>query len=41
MRMPQYALLLSITFGLMGIFTPYNTGPSPVCCGSGYRPSVD
>jgi di/tricarboxylate transporter len=33
MRIPQYALLLSITFGLMGSFTPYGTGPSPACCG--------
>jgi L-tartrate/succinate antiporter len=41
MNMPHYALLLSLTLGLMGIFTPYSTGPSPVYYGSGYVPSSD
>jgi L-tartrate/succinate antiporter len=41
MNMPHYALLLSLTLGLMGIFTPYSTGPSPVYYGSGYLPSSD
>jgi L-tartrate/succinate antiporter len=39
--MPQYALLLCLTLGLMGILTPYATGPSPVYYGSGYLPSKD
>jgi L-tartrate/succinate antiporter len=29
------ALLLCATLGLMGILTPYATGPSPVCHGCG------
>jgi L-tartrate/succinate antiporter len=30
------ALLLAYTLGLIGILTPYATGPSPVYFGSGY-----
>lgn len=41
MNMPQFALLLCLTLGLMGIITPYGTGPSPVYYGSGYLPSRD
>jgi L-tartrate/succinate antiporter len=41
MNMPQFSLLLCLTLGLMGIFTPYGTGPSPVYYGSGYLPSRD
>jgi L-tartrate/succinate antiporter len=37
----QYALLLCLTLGIMGIITPYGTGPSPVYYGSGYMPSAD
>ena len=36
-----FALLMSLTLGLMGILTPYATGPSPVYYGSGYIPSKD
>jgi L-tartrate/succinate antiporter len=39
--MAQYALLLSLTLGIMGIISPYGTGPSPVYYGSGYLPSAD
>lgn len=39
--MAQFALLLCLTLGLMGIVTPYGTGPSPVYYGSGYLPSRD
>jgi L-tartrate/succinate antiporter len=39
--MAQFALLLSLTLGIMGIITPYGTGPSPVYYGSGYIPSAD
>jgi L-tartrate/succinate antiporter len=39
--MPQYALLLALTLGIMGIISPYGTGPSPVYYGSGYLPSAD
>jgi len=35
----QYALLLCLALGIMGIITPYGTGPSPVYYGSGYLPS--
>jgi L-tartrate/succinate antiporter len=31
-----YALLLCFTLGIMGIITPYATGPSPVYFGSGF-----
>lgn len=31
-----YALLLCFSLGIMGIITPYATGPSPVYFGSGY-----
>ena len=36
-----WALLLSYTLGLMGILTPYTTGPSPIYYGSGYIPGKD
>jgi L-tartrate/succinate antiporter len=39
--MPQYAMLLCLTLGIMGIISPYATGPSPVYYGSGYLPSAD
>jgi L-tartrate/succinate antiporter len=41
MPMSQYALLLCLTLGIMGIITPFATGPSPVYYGSGYLPSKD
>jgi L-tartrate/succinate antiporter len=31
-----FALLLCLSLGLMGILTPYATGPSPVYFGCGY-----
>ena len=39
--MAQYSLLLCLTLGIMGILTPFATGPSPVYYGSGYLPSKD
>jgi len=39
--MPQFAMMLCGTLGIMGILTPYATGPSPVYYGSGYLPSGD
>ncbi|MCK6428884.1 MAG: anion permease [Burkholderiaceae bacterium] len=36
-----FALLLVFTLGIMGILTPYATGPSPVYYGSGYVPAKD
>jgi L-tartrate/succinate antiporter len=36
-----FSLLLCLTLGIMGIITPYATGPSPVYYGSGYLPSAD
>jgi L-tartrate/succinate antiporter len=36
MPMKTLALLLCGTLGLMGILTPYATGPSPIYYGSGY-----
>jgi L-tartrate/succinate antiporter len=37
----QYALLLCLSLGVMGIISPYATGPSPVYYGSGYLPAAD
>jgi L-tartrate/succinate antiporter len=36
-----FALLLALTLGLMGVISPYATGPSPVYYGSGYIPAKD
>ena len=41
MNMVEYSLLLCLTLGIMGILTPFATGPSPVYYGSGYLPSKD
>ena len=40
-NVPQFALLLCLTLGIMGVLTPYATGPSPVYYGSGYLPAKD
>jgi L-tartrate/succinate antiporter len=37
----SWALLLSYPLGLMGILTPYGTGPSPIYYGCGYIKSRD
>ncbi|QEZ46581.1 anion permease [Cupriavidus oxalaticus] len=39
--MDSFALMLALTLGMMGILTPYGTGPSPVYFGSGYLPAGD
>jgi L-tartrate/succinate antiporter len=36
-----WALVLAYTFGIMGILTPYATGPSPIYFGSGYIKGKD
>ncbi len=36
-----FSLVLMLSLGIMGILTPYATGPSPVYYGSGYLPSKD
>ena len=36
-----FALLLVYSIGLMGVITPYATGPAPVYFGSGYIPRRD
>ena len=41
MPMKALTLALCLTLGIMGILTPYATGPSPVYYGSGYLPSDD
>lgn len=41
MPMESFALMLALTLGIMGILTPYGTGPSPVYFGSGYLPAAD
>ena len=35
------ALALALSLGIMGIISPYGTGPSPVYAGSGYLPGAD
>jgi L-tartrate/succinate antiporter len=41
MPVDKMALLLCLQLGIMGIITPYGTGPSPVYYGSGFLPSKD
>jgi L-tartrate/succinate antiporter len=41
MDMRELALVLGGTHGIMGILTPYASGPSPAYYGSGYLPSKD
>ena len=41
MPVAQLTLLLVLTLGIIGILTPYATGPSPVYYGSGYIPGRD
>ncbi len=41
MPVAQLSMLLVLTLGIMGILTPYATGPSPVYYGSGYIPGRD
>lgn len=40
-NMQMLALALCLQLGIMGVITPYATGPSPVYYGSGYLPSAD
>jgi L-tartrate/succinate antiporter len=40
-NMTTLALGLCLQLGIMGILTPYATGPSPVYYGSGYLPAAD
>ena len=39
--MHTLALGLCLQLGIMGILTPYASGPSPVYYGSGYLPAAD
>ena len=41
MNVSELALLLCLTLGIMGVLTPFATGPSPVYYGSGYLPTKD
>jgi L-tartrate/succinate antiporter len=36
-----FAMLLVFSLGVMGVLTPYATGPAPVYFGSGYIPRRD
>lgn len=40
-ELPRFALELCLTLGLMGIISPYASGPSPIYYGSGYLPARD
>jgi L-tartrate/succinate antiporter len=40
-NMTTLAMGLCLQLGIMGILTPYATGPSPVYYGSGYLPTAD
>jgi L-tartrate/succinate antiporter len=37
----QFTLTLLVMNGIMGVLTPYGTGPSPVYYGTGYLPAAD
>ncbi|HKI21552.1 MAG TPA: anion permease, partial [Isosphaeraceae bacterium] len=41
MPVKVFALLLVYAIGLMGVITPYATGPAPVYFGSGFIPRRD
>ncbi|MBP2170242.1 L-tartrate/succinate antiporter [Erwinia toletana] len=41
MNMMVFCLMLVTSQGVMGIITPYGTGPSPIYYGSGYLPTAD
>jgi L-tartrate/succinate antiporter len=41
MPMREYALLLSLTIGIMSVISPYASGVNPVYYGSGYLPAPD
>ncbi|EFL51557.1 anion transporter [Solidesulfovibrio fructosivorans JJ]] len=41
MNMKVMALMLGTSLGIMGILTPFATGPSPIYYGSGYIPAKD
>ncbi|HZW30272.1 MAG TPA: DASS family sodium-coupled anion symporter [Isosphaeraceae bacterium] len=41
MPVKVFALLLAYSIGLMGVITPYATGPAPVYFGSGFIPRKD
>jgi L-tartrate/succinate antiporter len=38
--MAAFATLLALSHGIMGVISPYATGPAPVYHGSGYLPSA-
>ncbi|WP_407528917.1 anion permease [Methylobacterium oryzisoli] len=38
---PTLAVALAVTHGIMGVITPYATGPAPVYYESGYLPTAD
>ena len=39
--MDKATLALRLTLGIMGIISPYGTGPSPVYAGIGFLPGAD
>lgn len=41
MPVREFALLLCFSLGIMGVITPYATGPAPVYYGSGFLPRKD
>ncbi len=41
MNMEVFCMLMVTSLGVMGIITPYGTGPSPIYYGSGYLPTAD
>ena len=40
-QLVPFCLLLCYSLGLMGVITPYATGPAPVYYGSGYISRID
>ena len=41
MPIQPFALLLAYSLGIMGVITPYATGPAPVYFASGFIPRAD
>jgi len=39
-QLPAFMILFAGTLGIMGIITPYGTGPSPIWYGAGYIPQA-
>ena len=41
MPIPQFAMIICLTHGIMSVISPYATGPAPLYYGAGYIPTKD